>query len=81
MEVGIKNAKTDLSRLIKAALGGEKVVITHRGSPLVRLVPETPQTNGRRRAYGSLKGLLQRLPQGWDSPEADREVFGAFAEL
>jgi prevent-host-death family protein len=35
MEAGIRQAKTELSKLIRAALAGEQVVITHRGTPLV----------------------------------------------
>jgi prevent-host-death family protein len=50
MEVGVRTAKTELSRLIKAALSGEKVFITDRGKPLVRLVPESPKQVDRRRA-------------------------------
>jgi prevent-host-death family protein len=80
MEIGIKAAKTDLSKLIKAAIGGEKVVITDRGKPLVRLVPEAPRPKDLRRGYGSLKGLL-KLPPGWDSPEADKELLSMFENL
>ena len=80
MEVGIKAAKVDLSRLIKAALGGEKVVITDRGKPLVRLVPEPSKPKDPRRGYGSLKGVLN-LPPGWDSPEADKELLDMFEDL
>jgi prevent-host-death family protein len=80
MEIGIKAAKVDLSKLIKAALAGEKVIITDRGKPLVRLVPEAPKPIDRRRAYGSLKGVLN-LPPGWDSPEAKAEVTALFEDL
>lgn len=39
MRVGIHEAKTQLSKLIPAALAGEEVVITKSGQPLVKLVP------------------------------------------
>ncbi len=39
MQVNILEAKNRLSRLIKAALAGEEVVIANRGQPMVRLVP------------------------------------------
>jgi len=39
MEVGIHEAKTQLSRLIPAVLSGEEVIITKAGQPLVKLVP------------------------------------------
>ncbi len=45
LEVGIKKAKVGLSRLIKAALAGERVVITNRGKALVRLTPEIPKNS------------------------------------
>jgi len=43
MEVGIHQAKTHLSRLIPAALAGEKVIISKSGRPLVQLVPVVEQ--------------------------------------
>ena len=39
MRVTIHAAKTNLSRLIEAALSGEEVVIARRGTPAARLVP------------------------------------------
>jgi prevent-host-death family protein len=33
-------AKTHLSQLVERALGGEEIVLTRRGEPAVRLVPE-----------------------------------------
>jgi prevent-host-death family protein len=80
MEIGIKAAKADLSRIIKAAISGEKVVITDRGRPLVRLVPEPLKPRDPQRGYGSLKGVLN-LPPGWDSPEADKEISEMFEGL
>ena len=80
MEVGIKVAKTDLSRLIKAAMRGERVIITDRGKPLVRLVPEPPKPKNAKRGFGSLKGVIN-LPPGWDSPEADEELLHMFEGL
>jgi prevent-host-death family protein len=77
MEIGIKAAKAHLSRIIKAAISGEKVVITDRGRPLVRLVPEPITPRNPQRGYGSLKGVLN-LPLGWDSPEGDKELLEMF---
>ena len=42
--VTIHVAKTNLSRLIEAALAGEEVVIARGSTPVVRLVPITKQT-------------------------------------
>jgi prevent-host-death family protein len=77
MEVGIKAAKNDFSKIIKAAMSGEEVVITSHGKPLVRLVPEPAKPKDPRRGYGRLKGKLNLYP-GWDSPEADEEFLNLF---
>ena len=42
-QVTIHTAKTQLSRLIQAALAGEDVVIARGNTPVVRLVPITKQ--------------------------------------
>ena len=78
MEIGIKAAKGDLSKIIKAALSGEKVVITNHGKPLVRLVPEPAKRKHPNRGYGALKELLADLPPDWDSPEAEEEFANRF---
>lgn len=39
---GMHHAKTNLSELVARALSGEEIVITRRGEPVVRLVPERP---------------------------------------
>ena len=39
MQVTVHEAKTQLSRLIEAALAGEEVVIARGSKPVVRLVP------------------------------------------
>ncbi|MGJ3263446.1 MAG: type II toxin-antitoxin system Phd/YefM family antitoxin [Salinarimonas sp.] len=39
MEVSVHEAKTQLSRLIEAALSGERVVIRRGRNPVVELVP------------------------------------------
>ena len=77
MEVGVRQAKVDLSKLIKLALMGEKVVITNHGKPLVELVPAAQKAKSANRGYGWLKDVL-RLPPGWDSPEAEEEFLNQF---
>lgn len=39
LTVGVHEAKTTLSRLIRRASAGEEVVITRSGVPVVKLVP------------------------------------------
>jgi prevent-host-death family protein len=41
-QVNVGEAKTELSRLLDAAVGGDDVVIARAGTPLVRLVPVRP---------------------------------------
>ena len=77
MEVGIRQAKIDLSKLIKSVLQGEKVVITNHGKPLVELVPAPRKGRSGNRGYGSLRDVLH-LPPGWDSPEAEEELLNRF---
>lgn len=38
--VGMHEAKTQLSKLVERVEAGEEIVITRRGEPAVRLVPE-----------------------------------------
>lgn len=42
-QVTVHTAKTQLSRLIEAALNGEEVIIARGSTPVVRLVPVIPQ--------------------------------------
>jgi len=39
MQVNMLEAKSQLSRLVKAALAGEEVIIANHGVPAVRLLP------------------------------------------
>jgi prevent-host-death family protein len=38
-QVGMHEAKTQLSKLVERAEGGEDIVIARRGTPVARLVP------------------------------------------
>ena len=50
--VGMHEAKTHLSQLVERALAGEEIVLTRRGEPAVRLVPER-SVDG----FAALKGI------------------------
>jgi prevent-host-death family protein len=63
-EVGMHEAKTNLSRLVERALAGEEIVLTRRGEPAVRLVPE--RTAG---GFAALKGVWKG--QAWISDDFD----------
>ena len=79
MTIGVRQAKTELTKLINAAIEGETVVITNHGKPLVRLVPEGPKPS-KNRGYGCLKGAFD-LPADWDSPLAEAEFEGLFEHV
>ena len=59
-QVGMHAAKTHLSQLVERALAGEEIVLTRRGEPAVRLVPERPAGG-----FAALAGV-------WGGPGADR---------
>ena len=77
MEIGIRQAKANLSKLVQSALAGEKVVIMKHGRPLAEIVAPRPEPARKDRGYGSLRGVL-RLPEGWDSAAAEEEVLNQF---
>ena len=54
-QFSVHDAKTNLSKLIAAALDGNDVVIARGKVPAVRLVPVTP--SGKRR-FGALEGKI-----------------------
>jgi len=84
----IHDAKTNLSKLIEAALRGEEVVIAKAGKPVVRLVAivvdepaEKPLTPGEkfRRGMGSMKGKWPEITEEqW--AESDRYVLQLFED-
>jgi prevent-host-death family protein len=76
MEVGMHEAKTQLSRLVERALRGEEVVITRRGMPAVRLVPVTP-TAGALSLLGAWEGRVRIADDFDDLPPDLAKAFGA----
>ena len=65
-QVTVHVAKTNLSKLIEAALAGEEVVIAKGRTPLIRLVPIA------RGAFqlGLLRGQVGQVPSFFDGLEA-----------
>jgi len=61
-EVGVHEAKTHLSQLLKRVAAGEENVIARGGKPVARLVPVT---GSRRRELGRDRGLF-RVPEDFD---------------
>lgn len=79
MEVGIREAKNSLSKLVAAVLEGEDVYLTSHGKRLVRLVA-APEPKYPNRGRGSLKDKINFYP-GWDSRKADKEIEERFEVL
>lgn len=59
MQVNVHEAKSQLSKLIQAALDGEEVVIARGNKPAVKLVP-VPRDNGFR--FGVAEGEFGPSP-------------------
>ena len=71
--VNIYDAKTRLSQLVDRAAGGEDVVVSRNGKPLVRI---TLLIEPKRRVkFGLLKGKLRIAPD-FDTPLPDEILAG-----
>jgi antitoxin (DNA-binding transcriptional repressor) of toxin-antitoxin stability system len=70
MQVTIHSAKTNLSKLIEAALAGEEVVIARGKTPVVKLVP-VPRSRFK---IGLLKGQLTGLGPDFFEPMDAEEL-------
>jgi antitoxin (DNA-binding transcriptional repressor) of toxin-antitoxin stability system len=67
-------AKTQLAKLIEAALHGEEVIIAASAEHAVRLVPVLVAQKGRK--AGSAKGLIT-MAEDFDAPLADFDEYSA----
>ena len=73
MQVNMLEAKTQLSKLVEAALRGEEVVIANRGKPVVKLVKaDAPVV---KRVAGAWEGLMteEQIDHAF-SPEVEAEM-------
>jgi len=77
MLVNMLEAKTQLSKLVEAAMRGEEVIIANRGKPMVRLVKAQAPTP--KRAWGVWEGHFTdaEIDQAF-SPAADAEIAADF---
>lgn len=71
MQVNMLEAKSQLSRLVKAALEGQEVVIANHGTPVVRIVRLAGEPKPR--GFGQWKADID-LSKDWDSPETNATV-------
>lgn len=66
--VGVHEAKTHLSRLLRRVAAGEEIVITHRGREVARLVPPIHPTTRRRLGFD--RGRFD-IPDDFNEPLSD----------
>ncbi|MBI2703851.1 MAG: type II toxin-antitoxin system Phd/YefM family antitoxin [Actinobacteria bacterium] len=71
--VGVHEAKTNLSQLLKRVAAGEEVIITRSGEPVAKLVPWPEQP---KRVFGIDEGKFE-VPDDFDDPLPD-ELLVAF---
>lgn len=62
--VGIREAKSGLSALIRRVKGGETIELTDRGRPVARVVPIAPDERTEDEVLQNLldRGLVRKLP-------------------
>ncbi len=73
--VGIHEAKTQFSKLVKQAGAGAEIVVESYGTPVARIVGIEPA--GEPRKPGLLEGQIRIHPGFDDVPEGFDEAFGA----
>ncbi len=73
-QVNIHQAKTQLSRLVERAAGGEEIIIAKSGKPIARLVPYAAK--GTVRKPGAMRGKI-RIKKNFDAP-LPKEVLASF---
>jgi len=77
MKVNMLEAKSQLSKLVKAALEGEEVVIARDGTPAVQLVPIA--TKGGLAGWGKLRKFATAVDAAF-TPEVEAEVARSFED-
>ena len=75
IKVNMREAKSQLSRLGRAAWDGEDVVIARASKPYLRLVPYREQKGKRK--LGGLEGQIWIAP---DFDEPDEELLALFEQ-
>ncbi len=69
LQVNIHEAKTQLSKLIQAAISGKQVIIAKGNKPVVRL-EVLPEAQGIR-VIGNAQGLILVMNDDFDEPLED----------
>jgi prevent-host-death family protein len=71
--VSLRDARTNLSRLLERVEGGEEVIIVRAGRPVARLVAYRPPAGGRR--PGAWRGRVIIQPDFDELPPALADAF------
>ncbi len=69
--VGMHEAKTNFSKLVKRAAAGEEIIVANAGEPVAKIVAYT--TPAVPRVPGRMKGQIKILPGFDDIPEEFEE--------
>ena len=75
-QVGMHEAKTNLSQLVERAEAGEEIVIARNGTPVARLVPIV-ESGSFAAVYGALRGQISIADDFDELPDDIAEAFGA----
>jgi prevent-host-death family protein len=75
-EVGMHEAKTKLSQLVKRAECGQEIVITRNGKPAVKLAPIASAAS-LASVRGAWRGQVQLAEDFDELPDDIAEAFGA----
>jgi len=76
MQINMLEAKSQLSRLVQAALDGEEVILARNGEPVARITRYVP-VEGKRNP-GAFRDAI-RLTGDWDSLATNRRLDAAIA--
>jgi len=79
MQVNMLDAKSQLSRLVKAALAGEDVIIANKGVPVVKLVPVAHVQSTRKPGTWAHLNMSEQQTADAFSPEADADMAKLFS--
>ena len=72
-QIDLREARLHLADLLEAALGGDEVIITQDGQPVLKLMRVSASTPHRRKA-GSAKGLIA-MASDFDAPLEDFRAY------
>lgn len=78
MQCNMLKAKSQLSKLVQAALTGEDVIIANKGVPVVRLVKiEVQHATRKPGAWAKMK--IGKARHDWDAPKTNAAIADALA--